>query len=398
MSTLPEDHWDEILNHSPEEVGWTDTENFHYYTVKSGEGVLTTSGVARYYQKRAEGILQHIFSKELWNREKAWSYLEGLAVAYKLRLEEMKPVKLAELDDADLDEDHERLHRYYQEWLDGEHRNQEEGDWSFGDLLKAHIFVVDELKSRSRSCNFDDKLSAKKSLIQVVRELKSEYKQFEGFLIWDDEIHDPVKVIFKGGPTSGNVGHSGLGGVHGGSNPMSGYCRMMIGTEGWDDIPQGQQKQMRAGANGVPDDHFGGLEEIVMSGDWVNQLHAEDCAGAYKNDRIAFVSDWVNGTVVVHEMGHHIWNKYITIPLGTYGFVAKEFNKGKAGWSGDWRENLRGSGLRGYSFSNAVEFWADSYAIWGAVNQGNKKALPFQENYRVLFPRTATILDDIFGD
>ena len=198
MSTLPEGYWDEILNHSPEEVGWTDTENFHYYTVKSGEGVLTTSGVAGYYQKRAEGILQHIFSKELWNREKAWSYLEGLAVAYKLRLEEMKPVKLAELDDADLDEDHERLHRYYQEWLDGEHRNQEEGDWSFGDLLKAHIFVVDELKSRSRSCNFDDKLSAKKSLIQVVRELKSEYKQFEGFLIWDDKEHDPIKVIFKG--------------------------------------------------------------------------------------------------------------------------------------------------------------------------------------------------------
>ncbi len=196
MSTLPDEQFDEILDHSPEK-GWSETEHFIYFTVGPGEGTITTSGQAGYYQKRSGEILQHIFSNALWNRKKAWSYLKGLAVAYKLRLEEMGPVKLAELDDADLDEDHGRLHRYYQEWLDGEHRNQEEGDWSFGDLLKAHIFVVNELKSRGRSCDFDDKLAAKKSLIQVIRELKSEYKQFEGFLIWDDEVHDPVKIIFR---------------------------------------------------------------------------------------------------------------------------------------------------------------------------------------------------------
>ena len=314
-STLSEDHWEEILDHSPEVVGWTDSENYHYYTISKGKGTLTTSGEAGVYQVRSGGkIIQHIFLKGTWNRVKAWSYLEGLAEksmrevkdmdvefltsfraggdlgppdtwtsfdlvediekngiqtplilsitpdskyilltqgthrlaaatrlkmhevpveivvkdilhpdfvhkkelsqedlesianlfgrlqkVIKLRLEEMNPVKLAELDEVDLDEDHTRLHQYYQEWLDGEHRDQEGGDWSFGDLFKAHIFVVDELKNRGKKCEFDDKLAKgpERKLVAVLNELKSEYKQFEGFLIWDDEIHDPIKIIFK---------------------------------------------------------------------------------------------------------------------------------------------------------------------------------------------------------
>ncbi len=300
-STLSEDHWEEILDHSPEVVGWTDSENYHYYTISKGKGTLTTSGEVGVYQVRSgDKIIQHIFLKELWNRKTAWSYLEGLAKknmwedsevkninveflaefraggdpgppdtwfhanlvedieengiqtplilsitpdnkyilltqgfhrlaaairlklhevpveieikdvshpdfvhkkelslvdletiagifgcirgVIKLRLEQMKPVELSELDDADLDEDHKRLHRYYQEWLDGEHRNQEAGDWSFGDLLRAHIFVIDELKNRGKKCEFDDKLAkgAKKRLVERIKEATESFVWEEG--------------------------------------------------------------------------------------------------------------------------------------------------------------------------------------------------------------------------
>ncbi len=120
------------------------------------------------------------------NSDFIWCGLDNpIKITYKLRLEQMKPVELAELDDADLDEDHERLHQYYQEWLAGEHREQEEGDWSFGDLFKAHIFVVDELKSRGKKCEFDDKLAkgVKKRLVERIKEATESFVWEEGELL-----------------------------------------------------------------------------------------------------------------------------------------------------------------------------------------------------------------------
>ncbi len=207
MTTLSDESWDEIMGHTDPNGGWSNTEHFLFYTSRTnGESILTTSGETGYYQKRVGGkILQHIFSKELWNRDKAWAYLEGLAekaitaTAVKLRFEDMEPVKLVELDDKDLAEAHDRLHRYYAEWLKGEHR--EEGDWTFGDLLQKHIFVVAELETRGKKCEYDDGLAKKKSLhkglIPTLKELQSRY---EGFIVWDDEVHEAVKITFKGGP------------------------------------------------------------------------------------------------------------------------------------------------------------------------------------------------------
>ena len=81
MSTLHADLFDEILNHNPTEGKWSETEHFLYYTVRvDGESTLTTTGETGVYQKRSGGkILQHIFSKELWDKDEAWAYLEGLA-------------------------------------------------------------------------------------------------------------------------------------------------------------------------------------------------------------------------------------------------------------------------------------------------------------------------------
>jgi len=158
IRTLPDVEFDEILDHSPTKKGWSSTKNFIYLTSRiNGESTLTTSGEVGVYQKRSGGrILQHIFSKEHWDKDKAREYLEGLAekaiklLSLKLRFEDMEPVKLSGIDDADLLEDHDRLHRYYAEWLVGEHR--EDDDWSYGDLLQKHAFVVDELKKRGKKC------------------------------------------------------------------------------------------------------------------------------------------------------------------------------------------------------------------------------------------------------
>ena len=193
MSTLHADLFDEILEHNPVEGKWSETENFLYYTVRTnGESTLTTTGEIGVYQKRSGGkILQHVFSKELWDKDKAWAYLEGLAekaITYKLRFEDMEPVKLAELDDEDLEEDHDRLHRYYAEWLVGEHR--EDDDWTFAGLLQKHIFVVEELKKRGKKCEFDDGLAkgAKKGLVEQIREATESF-------VWDDGEHELVLII-----------------------------------------------------------------------------------------------------------------------------------------------------------------------------------------------------------
>lgn len=198
IRTLPDVEFDEILNHSPGEKGWSSTKYFIYYTSRvNGESTLTTTGEPGYYSKRSGGkILQHIFSKEHWDKDKAWEYLEGLAektiklLSLKLRFEDMEPVKLSGIDDEDLNEDHDRLHRYYAEWLVGEHREDE--DWGYGDLLQKHAFVVAELKKRGRKCEYDDELAKpiRKGLVEMIGEATESF-------VW--EGRDEPVLIIKGG-------------------------------------------------------------------------------------------------------------------------------------------------------------------------------------------------------
>lgn len=195
ISTLPDVEFDEILDHFPTEKGWSSTKNFIYLTSQvNGESALTTSGEVGVYQKRAGGkILEHIFSKEHWDKDKAWEYLEGLAekaiklLSLKLRFEDMEPVKLSKIDDEDLNEDHARLHRYYAEWLVGEHR--EDDDWSYGDLLQKHTFVVAELNKRGKRCEYDDELAKpiRKGLVETIKEATESF-------VWDG-VSGSVKII-----------------------------------------------------------------------------------------------------------------------------------------------------------------------------------------------------------
>ena len=81
MSTLSDELWDEIMGHANPGGSWSETEHFLFYTSRTnGESTLTTTGEAGYFQKRAGGkILQHIFSKESWDKDKARAYLTELA-------------------------------------------------------------------------------------------------------------------------------------------------------------------------------------------------------------------------------------------------------------------------------------------------------------------------------
>ena len=173
---------------------------------------------------------------------------EPIKITYKLRLEQMAPVELAELDDADLEEDHERLHNYYDEWLKGEHRSQEEGDWSYSDLLKAHLFVVEELKKRGKKCEFDDKLAkGVKGLVPVLKELQNKY---EGFIIWEID-GEPVKIIIKGGEHSGHHGHAGRPGSVGGSAPSFGQLAFSFPADVEQDISEVRSWEGSRGIIGV---------------------------------------------------------------------------------------------------------------------------------------------------
>ena len=81
MSSVSDELWEEIMGHANPEGGWSETANFLFYTARvDGESTLTTTGEAGYFQKRAGGkILQHIFLKESWDKDKALDYLNGLA-------------------------------------------------------------------------------------------------------------------------------------------------------------------------------------------------------------------------------------------------------------------------------------------------------------------------------
>ena len=310
-----------------------------------------------------------------------------VAQSLKLRLEEMDPVKLSELEEADLIEDHERLHDYYAEWLRGEHRD--EGDWTYSDLLKAHIFVVEELKKRGLSCDYDDEL-VKKSLYKACKEA------IESF-VWDWG-GEQVRIIIKGGPGSGNIGHAGRAGIHGESDAMSGYGTMLRGGEGWAELSDDKKKEWAAAANGVPDSHMKGLAEVRINDLY---LDTEGASGMYlpygkENNVVVLHSQSSTGTTIGHEMGHHVWHKEVT------HLSVMDINRDK-GFADNLRhepsglQSLRNLGLREYSISSLKEFWADSYAIWGSARQGNKACKGFQENYRGQFPETAKLLDDLFG-
>lgn len=114
---------------------------------------------------------------------------DPIKIVFKLRFEDMEPVKLGALEDDDLFEDHDRLHRFYQEWLVGEHR--EEGDWTFGDLLQKHAFVVAELKKRGKKCEYDDELAKpiRKGLVEMIKGATESF-------VWDGR-DEPIRILIK---------------------------------------------------------------------------------------------------------------------------------------------------------------------------------------------------------
>jgi len=168
ITILPDSLWEEILNHNPTEKGWSETEHFLYYSSKAGstESILTTTAKSGYYTKRNGVIIQHIFDKELWDKDKAWGYLEELAekvfeLAEKMYFEKVlfedmtNPAKLSETSKEDLIEDHNRLHRLANEREEGQHRDK----FSWGDLIQRHGFVMAELGKSGIKCEFDDELA-----------------------------------------------------------------------------------------------------------------------------------------------------------------------------------------------------------------------------------------------
>jgi len=177
---LADDRFDEILGHNPTEKGWSETGHYLFYSTKTGntDSTLTTTAISGYYTKRNGVIVQHIFDKELWSKDKAWNYLKELAekvfeLAEKMYFEKVlfedmaNPAKLSEASKEDLIEDHNRLHRLAKEWEEGQHRDK----FSWGDLIQWHGFVMAELGKSGIKCEFDDKLArASEELAEIQKE------------------------------------------------------------------------------------------------------------------------------------------------------------------------------------------------------------------------------------
>lgn len=395
MTTLPDVEFDEILDHNPKK-GWSSTKNFIYYSSRAnGEKTLTTSGEVGYYQARSGGrILQHIFTKEHWDKDKAWEYLEGLAekaiklLSFKLRFEDITPVKLSVLDDEDLSEGHDRLHRYYAEWLVGEHR--EEDDWSYGDLLQKHAFVVDELKKRGKKCEYDDELAKpiRKGLVEAIKEATESF-------IWDG--WDESVLVVKGGPGdpgSGHHGHAGRPGYVGGSAAGSGLAKSLPGIQGYSELDKFTRDELRMGANAIPDRHFEGAE-IQLDAERIESFGARAC-GEYNPDTgvITLHPDLVDGMTLTHEVGHHVWHS---------GQVGGDLQKSvDAEWERGFKlspDEMRAVGMRGRNWalgSGLDEFWADSYSLWARGKRAPGLARDVQGRFSMQFPETAKILDNLF--
>ncbi|MBC8459792.1 MAG: hypothetical protein H8D67_17510 [Deltaproteobacteria bacterium] len=312
------------------------------------------------------------------------------AANYKLRFEDIELVELAEIDDEEIEESHNELHRYYAEWLEGEHRD--EGDWTFGDLLQKHVFVVAELEKRGRKCEYDDELAkgVKKSLIELIGEATESF-------VWDDGIHEAVKIVFKGGPGSGNIGHAGRAGIHGESDAMSGYGARLRRIDGWTGLSDDKKREWAAAANGVPDSHSAHLYGIAIND---ALLEKDGASGEYwPLEGAGFIqlhSQNSTGMTIAHEMGHHIETVYLIREYKdtVYRDFTNAIGLGEVYGAID---AIQVAGLRGYSLKSSSEFWADSYSVWARGRQGDRGCKGFQDNYRVLFPDTAKILDDLFG-
>jgi len=304
------------------------------------------------------------------------------AISFKLRPEEMDPVKLSELEEADLIEDHERLHDYYQEWLDGEHRD--EGDWSYSDLLKAHIFVVEELKKRGKECEYDDELA--KAVKKLVERCKEAIESF----VWDWN-GEQVRIIIKGGEGSGWFAPPK--GTHGEGGQGLGV-KLLKEAQGWDELDVDSQKSFLETMAVIPEGHLEDLQGIKFWGS-MGDSYGEYF---YKEKGISLGTS-APPAVLMHEIGHHMEREIFSSreePFRSFNKTELVLLDAKTALGRYGPSELNRFGLREYSLTDLHEFWADSYMLWGMARKGNSRTLEYQSIYRERFPDMAALLDRVW--
>jgi len=206
-------------------------------------------------------------------------------------------------------------------------------------------------------------------------------------------------VKLKGGPKSGNIGHTGLSGIHGGSDPMSALCGMLIGSEHWGAVGTTEQVKWRAIANAIPASHAKGLTSVSIEDEKIESSFPEDdwVAAYYSAGDIALHSERASGPVIAHEVGHHIYHEKFEGEGAKIDQIAGDHTIASRMWDiPAGQERVRNAGLRQYATTSRGEFWADSYMLWIMARRGNKQASGYLPNYRALFPDTAKLLDGLF--
>lgn len=231
--------------------------------------------------------------------------------------------------------------------------------------------------------------------------------------LWKNDVKrgDPRKILkelmvasataaitLKGGPGSGHRGHKGRVGKRGGSVPGTGDTgSMSIADRMYNLCIDGTEEQKNEiaslaemanitldnleGLNGISFDHPAGMR-YDWAPDHNSFIYIDDydrgylIVGSYdvENKVIHIAPAGMTTNTLAHEVGHHV--QFTQIGVDNPKFTARvAVMAGKYNDIVMFNLTARVAGLRSYSFSSALEFYADSFSVMKQGLENQKKFL-----------------------
>lgn len=211
-------------------------------------------------------------------------------------------------------------------------------------------------------------------------------------------ITEDSSLRMKGGPGSGHRGHKGRIGKRGGSVPGTGDTgSMSIADRMYNLCIDGTEEQKNEiaslaemanitldnleGLNGISFDHPAGMR-YDWAPDHNSFIYIDDydrgylIVGSYdvENKVIHIAPAGMTTNTLAHEVGHHV--QFTQIGVDNPKFTARvAVMAGKYNDIVMFNLTARVAGLRSYSFSSALEFYADSFSVMKQGLENQKKFL-----------------------
>ena len=202
-----------------------------------------------------------------------------------------------------------------------------------------------------------------------------------------------LKFTTKGGEGSGHHGHAGRPGQVGGSassdQPLP---HALQEVKGWSDLSSARQSELLEIISVIPEKHLEAVR-FDFSHEVSERLIQDRVFGEYrKGTGQILISEVAPASTLLHELGHCVEDKRLP---GKVHRLRNEFSFVVMASSSN---EMKAVGLRSYSKISKSEFWADSYTLWGLAKLGKGSARKYLPSYREKFPRTAELLDQVWGE